>query len=197
MISDIFNLFEIKESKCLKCDNMTYDFHSFFTYELDILEAYKYKNNNAITLFDCLQYLSMIPKSPKLLCKKCGEFNQIPYISKIYFSSKILIFSLNRGDFDKDNLINVPYNIEEKIDLTYLVEEKECPKNYQLIGIVSITKEDNKLIYMSFCKSPIDKQWYLYNNEEVEQIDINEVIELHNNRNFIPCFLGYQALLNE
>ena len=52
VISDIFNLFEIKESKCLKCDNIAYDFHSFFTYELDILEAYKYKNNNAITLFD-------------------------------------------------------------------------------------------------------------------------------------------------
>ena len=47
--------------------------------------------------------------------------------------------------------------------------------------------------YISFCRSPVDNQWYLYNNENVEQKNINQIINLHNDqKQYIPCALIYK-----
>ena len=79
------------------------------------------------------------------------------------------------------------------IDLTNFIESKNRSMVYELTGIVSITKEQNNFIFVCFCKSPIDKQWYLYKDEEVQNINLNTVLYWHNlNNNYIPCILGYQ-----
>ena len=45
--------------------------------------------------------------------------------------------------------------------------------------------------YVSCCKSPIDQQWYYYENENVQIVNFNNMINNHNNNNFIPCLLVY------
>ena len=87
------------------------------------------------------------------------------------------------------NLLNVIFIVEEKINLDKFIENKNGPRFYELIGIVSIYMNEKR--YVSCCKSPVDQQWYYYDNDTVSKVDFNVVINNHNNNNFIPCLLVY------
>ena len=64
-------------------------------------------------------------------------------------------------------------------------------KKFELIGIVSINLDENK--YISFCESQQKNEWYLYNDEKVSKVDINEILNKHNEyKNLIPCILVYK-----
>ena len=187
IISSSFNWFEIKESRCNLCQNIQYNFYTFNTFQLDILETYLYKKN-PITLDDCLQFYSC-PKPQKLLCQKCGNFADFIKNTKIYFSPNYFIFSLNRNNLEQKYL-NIPFIIEEKINIANYLEKKEAPKDYQLKGILSFSINNKK--YVSFCMSPVDKKWYIFNDEKIELTEINQVINFHKINQFIPCILIYQ-----
>ena len=109
----------------------------------------------------------------------------------------LFIFLIDRGnDFDNSNeLINIYLHIYEKIDLYNFIDNQKSPKKFELIGIISIYLEQKK--YVSFCKSPVDKKWYFYNDENINLIDINEVLKKHNeSKGMIPCILLYKAVDN-
>ena len=89
------------------------------------------------------------------------------------------------------NLMNIRFQLEENINIKNFIENQVAPSLYQLNGIVSIELKNNK--YVSFCMSPVDKNWYYYNDEVIQQININNVIQLHNNGEYIPCILLYQS----
>jgi ubiquitin C-terminal hydrolase len=190
IISHLFTHFEIKEYHCLDCKKIKYDFLNFKTYDLDILGTINNKGNNgAINLYDCLDYFCK-NKNKKLLCKKCKNTTNMEIISKIYSSPRYFVFLLDRGNLDQN--LKIKFDLEEKIDLNNYIESAKAPKKFDLIGIVSISVRENK--YVAFSKSPIDQNWYLYNDEkEVEQIDINLVKDNNTDLySYVPCILFYK-----
>ena len=192
VVFNLLNWFEIKEIKCLSCNYSSYSLLTFNTFELDIQGAYKYKNNT-ITLNDCLQYSTFL-RTQILYCKKCQNYNKTLINSKIYSSPNTFIFSLDRKNLDQ-NLLKIPFRVDEKLNLRNYVENKEAPVNYQLIGILSYYLNEQK--YVSFCVSPVDKKWYVYNDEKVEQTNIKSVLDFHNFGKFIPCVLVYKSLVQD
>ena len=146
---------------------------------------------------DCLDY-QKIPKRQNLYCEVCNKYTQMENVSRFFSWANIFIFLLNRGNLDKDNsLNNIPFKIEEKIDISkYFVANLNSKLQYKLTGIVSLTTKSNKNEYVSFCKSPFDQNWYLYNDCNISQLTVDEIIKDHNNdRSFIPFILVYK--LNE
>ena len=189
IISNILNWFELKEIKCNICQNNIYYFNSFNTFQLDILGAYKFKNN-ILTINDCLNYYST-EKIQNLFCQNCNSYTQMSNYSKIFCCPNSFIFSLDRQNLEQ-TLLKIPFLIEENIDLSQYVENQSSPKNYQLAGIVSYDLYKNQ--YVCFCISPVDKQWYLYNDIEVEQCQIGNILQSHNNNNhYFPCILFYNS----
>ena len=184
-----FNWFELKKSLCYNCNSISYELNTYNILELDILNSYNYyKNNkNFITIYDCLAF-NQLSKQVQYYCEKCRNYKTKTNTSKIFSSPFVFIFSLNRGNMDQ-NLLSVRFIIEEKINLVEYVENKQGPKFYELNGIVSINMYDKR--YVSCCKSPVDQQWYFYNNERIQKLDVNVIINNHNNNNFIPCLLIY------
>ena len=136
-------------------------------------------------------------KKQNLKCKKCNKYSQISNKSKIYSSPNMFIFSLNRGDLKNNSLIQIPFYIEEKLDISSFLENKQAPNLYELTGIVSICFQQNKYIYVSFCKSPVDQQWYYYNDENINPANLNYIMNAHNNNNYIPCILAYIKISNK
>ena len=193
IISNIFNFFEIKESQCSFCNYKTYEFLNLFTLELDILECYNHfkQNLKVITICDCLEYKRFL-KQENLFCNKCGNFKLKLSSSEIFDTPKIFIFSLDRDNMSDQNLLNVPFCVEEQINLGNFVEKMNSYKQYELIAIVSIYMDQKK--YTTCCKSPIDQQWYYYDDGIVNKVDFSIVIKNHNNRQFIPCILAYKAI---
>lgn len=198
IISNNLNWFEIRESKCSICNNIMYSFLTFNNLELDISECLKSKDNNNknefLTLYDCLEYY-ISTKQRHLLCENCKRKTSILTISKIYSSPNIFLFLLNRGtDFDgKNNLLDIHFHIDDKINLNKYIENNNVPNKYELTGIISIYRKEKK--YVCFCISPVDKLWYYYNDEIIKQTDIQNVINKHNNYDeLIPCILFYKTI---
>jgi len=196
-IFDIFSFYKLNESKCNHC-NSSYLYLKFcFTFKLNISECYSsFKNEkHKITIEDCLNFISQNPKiDNKCTCEKCRKNKKI--ISKIYSSPNIFLFLLDRGnnfDINKNKLLKIPFLIEGKIDLQKYIKKENSPKKYELVGIVSISLSDNK--YVTNCKSPIDNNWYYFNDLKVQIINYNNVINANNNNNyFIPCILVYKTI---
>ena len=193
IISNYFNWFNLKEYHCTQCKNIKYELKSFNTYDLNISKYYKNNHKNDITISECLQFISQI--NTERLCFECKILTKFIIIDRIYSSPNIFVFILDRGNMDNE-LIKIPFTIEEKINLNNYIEEIKAPKEYELIGIVSISLREIK--YIAFCKSPIDHKWYLYNDIEVHPVSLDFVLKSHNNLHFYtPCILFYESIKNK
>ena len=177
IIYNNFNWFEIKELKCFDCNNTIYELRTFGTFSLNIQESYqKIKSQkNSITLYDCLEYYKFT-KQQKLYCNNCKCQKALNITTNIFSSPNNFVFLLDRGkEFnDKNGSLKIPFVLCDKIELDNFIENEKAPKKYQLIGITSIyiKKKD----YVSFGKSPVDQNWYYYNDETSNKLDINNII---------------------
>ena len=188
IISNIFHWFEIKDKKCKTCNRYYYEFKNFETLELDISEAFN-QLKSPFNLSQCLNVQSH--RNQKVFCYKCQKYTEFQINSRIYSTPVHFIFSLNRGNLDP-NLLNINFIVEEKIDLSQYVENKMSNCKFELQGIVSISSNEQK--YVCFGKSPVDKQWYVYNDDNVNNTDISQVITYNNNNAYIPCILLYHFI---
>ena len=188
IISNSFHWFEIKSKSCFNCKTNFYDFNNYEIFELDIAGASK-KYNAPFTLTDCLSYQTQ--KFQKLFCEKCGSYQEFQIETKIFSSPIYFIFSLNRGNLEQ-NLLKINFKLEEKIDIIQHLDKKGAYSKYELSGVVSVYLSENK--YVCFGKSPVDKQWYIYNDDNVSNIDINGVINFNSGYGYVPCILLYSHM---
>ena len=183
-----FIWFEIKTKLCPSCNKCYYEFTHFETLELDIVSAYQ-KYNAPLNLCQTLFYQNQ--KNQKIYCLREQQYTMANVTSKIY-SPNYFIFSLNRGNFDT-NLMKIPFNLEQEIDISKLLDNPQSYKKFELIGVVSISTAENKK-YVCFGRSPVNYKWYLYNDDHsAENTDINNVVNVHNSGQYIPCILMYQC----
>ena len=190
IISNKLNWFEIKRTQCKNCQYKIYNFLSFNYIELDIKGCFTNTKKKPLTIYDCLQYKSLTKKQ-NMECNKCGDNSSIFSASDIFLTPEWIIFTLDRENSEQ-NINIISFFIDEIIDLYKFIEKKDVNTTYQLNGIVSLYVKDNKFSYVSFCKSPVDQQWYFYDDENISQIKINDVIYLNNKSNYIPCILVYK-----
>ena len=144
--------------------------------KLNIAISSKSKVEN--TILD--NYLNDIMNRPELnyvvLNKEMNE--QISTIIKEAYKKlklKKIIFLLDKNES------NIPFKIEQTIDLKEYAFNPQKNFKYDLRGIISY--DNNKKIFVAFIKSHINKKWYLYMDEIVEEKnDINEVLNDNNNK---------------
>ena len=198
IISNLFNWFEIKESKCNECNKPMYNLNTFNIFELDILGCYT-SIKKQISIYDCFKYFCST-KQHNFFCNNCRTLTNMNINSKFFCSSNFFVFSLDRNDLD-EKYMKIPFFIDEEINVSNYMEKKSktkgIPLQFKLIGIVSFNTIEQK--YISFCMSPVDGHWYVYNDEKIVESDIKLIINLHNNNinnnlDFIPCILVYKRI---
>ena len=197
IISDNFYGTYYTKTYCTNCNNNFFIFNAFtFSfYSLDIVYNNKcttilsrtnllYKNNMfnlcQINIYDCLYY-DMQSKNKIQICKKCAMQTNLVFQNIIYASPKIITFIFKRNIF----LPTIQFIIEENINIDFFVEQKNN-KNYFLIGMIFNVFENH---FVSYCKSPIDNNWYSYDDEKVEKKDSFQQILMNN---MYPYILLYQ-----
>ena len=194
IISNQLNLFEIVESQCSICNSKIYNFLTNNNFELDILGVYKSTKRRSITVKDCLQYYTLINKDTKF-CHNCKMLNPMKKISNLFSTSDLLLFILDKGNSENFNFI--PFDLEEKIDCSNFIESQLSPSKYELFGLISATIKLDDYKYVCFCKSQIDKKWYYYDNEIIEETQIDLLINLNDGTQYIPLILLYKSLWNK
>ena len=192
IISNYFTWFEIKESQCLKCSKKIYNLQNFSTFQLNIFDLIKYKKPKYIKIEDCFE-LYISPKTKNNVCRFCNSYNNIITTTNIYSAPNIFIFLLDYTNYIDNN--DFSFVLERKINLGKYIENKNGPTNFILNGIVYWDKNKNN--YQAFSASPIDKNWYLCDDENVTSTDVNNFIDIFNkNLCYKPFILVYHYLNN-
>ena len=149
------------------------------------MQNYNYNqiNNNIVSLDDCFIYNQkderLTGKNANYCCN-CNQLYDSIYNTKIYVSPNVLVLILNRG---KGNIYDVKLNFTEKIDITDYVIMKDNNNQkliYELYGVITnIRKSGPSAHFIASCKSPIDNNWYRFNDAIVSPITNiqKEVIE--------------------
>ena len=123
-----------------------------------------------------------------MFCNNCKENCPFSYKINLTTSPKILIIFINRIEGID---LNIKFEYDEDLKIDNYIHYKEFYPYYKLIGVVTtLDKYGINKHYFSFCKSPIDEQWYKYDDDNITQV-INvkqEILE-----NSIPYILFYQS----
>ena len=215
IISDIFFGFNETTNECLNCKKTynlnglnnplcyNYGIFNVLIFPLEEVKNLKIQNSvqinnfsqmtNEVSLEDCFIYnqkSEIFTGENRNYCNICKQLFDSNYKSKIYVSPNILILILNRG---KGNIYNIKLNFSEVIDITQFVLEKDKTHiNYILYGVIThIGQSGPNAHFIASCKSPIDDNWYRYNDSMVNPIsDVQkEVIEFGT-----PYILFYQKI---
>ena len=192
LIVNTFNFFEIKESQCSKCNFKNNQYINLYTIEVDLEQSYnniQRNNYNFLNVFNYLDYRKKDIEQEDKYCSFCADYELQLTTKTIYNFPKILVFSLDRGQLEP-NLLKIPFCVEERIN--YLTNFVKNAKQYELIGIVSVYMRKQK--YVCCCKSQVDLKWYYYEDEIVQNYESNIIIQNHNNNQYVPCLLVYQAI---
>jgi ubiquitin C-terminal hydrolase len=205
IISDIFFGIQETNSICLNCKNFysrqrkeypicyNYQIFNYLIFPLEEVRKYRYNNNNRIntvTLEDCFIYnqkMDYFTGDNKNYCNICKQTCDSNNITRIYSAPSTLILILNRG---KNNCYNVKLNFSEKIDITDYVSIKSSRIIYNLYGVITHYGESGPSAhFLAFCKSPINKIWYRYNDAMVTPVNNvqKDVLEFEN-----PYILFYK-----
>ena len=125
-------------------------------------------NKNTVDIYDCFEY-SQNPEEfigqNAMYCDICK--NQFPatFTTTIYNAPEVLIIVLNRGT---GNQYKTKLKFDLQLNLTNYLEDKNSGYMYELIGLVTHMGESGGSgHFIATCKTPIDKNWYQYNDDLV------------------------------
>ena len=127
--------------------------------------------NKMVTMFECFNYLqqgSYFTGENKNYCNNCTQLTESVYTSKIFICPNILIIILDRG---KENIYDIKLDFDLKMDISDFVLFKSGRQIYNLYGVVTNIGGSGPYAYfIASCKSPVDNNWYRYNDDKVTPI---------------------------
>ena len=125
-----------------------------------------------VTINDCFLYnqkTDYFTGENKNYCNICRQLYESQYTSRIFVSPNVLIIILNRG---KGNIYKIKLDFQQDLDITDFVIQKEKDRiKYKLYGVITHLGESGpNAHFVASCKSPVDNNWYRYNDAFVDPI---------------------------
>ena len=125
-----------------------------------------------VTIYDCFLYnqkTDYFTGENKNYCNICRQLYESQYTSRIFVSPNVLIIILNRG---KGNIYKIKLDFQQDLDITDFVIQKEKDRiKYKLYGVITHLGESGpNAHFVASCKSPVDNNWYRYNDAFVDPI---------------------------
>ena len=172
-----FGLFYAK-IKCGFCQNKFYNYQIFNFLVFPLEKVLQYKQsltnftsncNNTVTIEDCFKHYQLASTMNDYYCNICKHQVNCAYENKLSISPNVLIIILNRGK-GLQYKVNISFE-NENLGLKNYVEYCKDESLYELIGVVTHYGDSSASgHFMARCKSPIDGNWYLYNDQSVTKI---------------------------
>ena len=177
-----FLIFPLEEIRKYKINNLINNFISMNQYMMNInpilynqnLSIFKMniQNTNSVSMFDCFNYnekVEYFTGENAMYCNKCKVQLPASYYTKLYTLPQILIIVLNRG---KGIEFKVKLEFPQELNLSQYVIDKNTSFNFELIGVVTHLGESGASgHFIAYCKSPIDQNWYQYNDDLVSKVE--------------------------
>ena len=196
IISKIFYSEQSNNLECCSCNcnKISFNIFNFLIFPLEKIRLYLEKKKPEgfinVSLYDCFEQneeKQLLNGQNKIYCNNCGRNSDALSFNKIYNCPEVLTIILNRGkglEFDVEFIFPMNLNIEK-----YVID-KNCDTKYELIGVIThLGPSGMSGHFIAYCKSPVDKKWYCYNDAQVTQC-VNAEYEI--NSRGIPYVLFYQ-----
>ena len=152
IISELFYFLYNTQIKCRKCKKNTNNirFSYLLKFPLKKVKEFKEKSED-LTIKECFKYHQNYRYFENTCnnCKSKGNYLEKKILIK---GPKVLLINLTEG-------INIKFKLEEKINLSNYISDKENKYIYKLIGIVT---DKDKEIFISFFKNLKDDRWNKY-----------------------------------
>ena len=141
--------------------------------------------------FEQFEEKELLSGPNQIYCNICHKQSDAISFNKLYNCPEVLTIILNRG---KGLQFNVEFQFPLNLNINNYIIDKNCETNYELIGVLThLGPSGMSGHFIAYCKSPVDKNWYRYNDAEVTQCQ-NTLYEI--NSNGIPYVLFYQKIHN-
>ena len=177
IFSKTFYFEQESQLRCLNCNfnKLSYTIYNILIFPLEKVREYmvkKFPNGfMSVKLEDCFenyQEEEILCGTNQIYCNQCGRMANASSSNKIFTLPEVMTIILNRGkgiEFD----VNFEYPL--KLNVDRFVLDKQCTNNnYELICVLShIGPSGMAGHFISFCKSPIDDRWYIYNDAQVKE----------------------------
>ena len=206
IIQNIFYGEQESFSHCHNCQVNVFNFNifSFLIFPLEKVRQYLInKNPNGfyqVTLKDCFDHYileEIMSGENQMYCNYCHQNSVYSMSNKIYKHPEVMVIILNRGkglefdvEFEYPKIIAINNYINFKNNPNYKNNENI---EYELISVITHLGESSMSgHFIAYCKSPIDNNWYLYNDASVTEN--NTFLNNMDNGNLksIPYVLFYQ-----
>jgi len=171
IISQLFYFRYNIQIKCRKCNAFSNNIQLSYLLVFPLEEVKEFKNNiYNISIYDCFKYYQR-PNYVEKICDICNSKENFMEKKNILLDGpKILILNITKS---KSKETNIKFNLEEKINISEFVHNKEKKQyNYELIGIMTSSENDH---YISFCKSYTNNKWYKYDKSSVTQCSFKDL----------------------
>ena len=149
-------------------------------------------NSNEVNIYECFEYdkkINYMMDSNSIYCNYCKANCNGTMTTYLVTGPEILILLLNRG---KGIEFNIKINFVEFLDLTNYIQYYNTGCKYKLIGVITHIGESSMSgHFISYCRDPINENWYKYNDAIVSEVNNfqNEVINFA-----MPYLLFYQKI---
>ena len=205
VISHLFYGMIETKSKCMKCQNIKYNFqvYSFLEFPLEQVNKYCFNQgkrqnyilnnkNPDIDLYECFEYhcnLELMTGDNQMYCNICNSNEDALYGTQIYSAPHYLIINLNRG---RGAVYECKVNFPEKINLLNFITFKNENTFFELYAVIShLGPSSMSGHFVAYCKRRKDEnfKWYLFNDAIVSECKNKEEY-----RNGMPYILFYKAV---
>jgi len=197
---DIFYFEQQSELTCLNCNftKISYNITNIIIFPLEKVREYMIKKSPhgfiSVTLDNCFenyQEVELLNGENQIYCNNCFRMSNATTGNKIFTSPEVMTIILNRGkglEFE----VNFEYPLE--IDISNYIMDKSSTENfrYKLISVLCHYGPSGMAgHFIAFCLSPVDGNWYCYNDSQVSQCK-DPRYENNGSIEGIPYVLFYQ-----
>ena len=164
---------------CLNCgfNKISYNITNIIIFPLEKVREYMVKKSPtgflSVTLDNCFENYQdeeLLVGANQIFCNNCRCMSNAKTGNKMFTSPEVMTIILNRGkglEFD----VNFEYPLMINID-KYVIDNTSKNNNYELICVLTHLGPSGMAgHFIAFCKSPINDQWYCYNDAIVSKID--------------------------
>ena len=197
IISKIFYYEQSSIMECMSCHYKTFNFNimNMIIFPLEKVRLYminiKPRGFDNVSIYDCFEQSEqqeMLEGANQIYCNNCRLTSNASSCNKLYTCPEVLTIILNRG---KGLEFKVEFKFTMDLNIDKYVIDQSYGSKYDLIGVLTHFGPSGMAgHFVAYCKSPIDNQWYFYNDATVTACGKN--VENDMQKNGIPYILFYQ-----
>ena len=185
---------------CLSCgfSKLSYNIANILIFPLEKVREYMTTKNPhgflSVNLTDCFenyQQEELLTGENQIFCNNCRRMSNASTANKMNTCPDVMTIILNRG---KGLQFDVNFEYPLFLDINDFIIEKSDSGNdgYELICVLSHYGPSGMAgHFIAFCKSPVDKKWYCYNDAQVSKCE-DPTSQGNGDIEGIPYVLFYQ-----